>query len=231
MILFPGRAGGTFLLGGLKQHPELRTKGEPLGIIAPRGADFQMDWLRKYYRGPLMSKAHAIGILTKFPDIVDPDRTADLLRTIDARVICLDRENHVKSAISMIRARRLKDATGRWNVYTSSNALEAFAIDPEDFEQRLAFSQDRKAATADYANALGLPLLRITYEQLLTQDDETFRRVFEFLGVSPQTVTSKTLKVTSDDLRDSVLNFDELRARYVGTPYEAMFDEVLQPQG
>ena len=42
-------------------------------------------------------------------------------------------------------------------------------------------------------------------------------------------VTSNSLKVTSDDLRDSVKNFDELRARYVGTPYEPMFDEVLTP--
>ena len=37
-----------------------------------------------------------------------------------------------------------------------------------------------------------------------------------------------TVKVTSDDLRESIENFDDLREHYVGTEYEAMFDEVLQ---
>ncbi|MGZ4677069.1 MAG: hypothetical protein ACXVLO_08330 [Acidimicrobiia bacterium] len=229
MILFPGRAGGTFLLGGLKQHPELETKGEPLGIIAPRGADFQLQWMRKYYRGPWFPKIGAIGILTKFPDIVDPERTAGLLHDLDARVICLNRENHVKSAVSMIRARMLKDTTGRWNKYTPDTELDAFDIDPDDFEERLRLTSERKAATVDYAENLGLPYLGITYEQLLTDAADTFARVFEFLGVAPRPVTSNTLKVTSDDLRKSVRNFDDLRARYSGTEYEAMFDEVLAP--
>jgi hypothetical protein len=40
---------------------------------------------------------------------------------------------------------------------------------------------------------------------------------------------SRTLKHTNDDLRQVILNFDELRSDYVGTPYECMFDEVLAP--
>jgi hypothetical protein len=35
------------------------------------------------------------------------------------------------------------------------------------------------------------------------------------------------LKITSDNLREAVTNFDELRACYQGTFYENMFDEVL----
>lgn len=229
IIVFPGRAGGTYLLGGLKDHPELRVKGEPLGVLAKQGADAQLDWLRHYYRGPLVSRAKAVGILTKFPDIVDPDRTADLLRDLGTRVVSLERRNHVKTAVSIIRARRLKDATGRWNKYSTDTELEAFDIDPDDLERRLERSRARKAATAEFAVELGLPLMRLTYEELLTDADASFARVFEFLGVAPMTVTSNSLKVTSDDLRDSVKNFDELRARYVGTELEPMFDEVLTP--
>jgi hypothetical protein len=36
-----------------------------------------------------------------------------------------------------------------------------------------------------------------------------------------------TLKHTSDDLRQVVVNFEDLRRRYAGTPYAPMFDEVL----
>jgi hypothetical protein len=42
-------------------------------------------------------------------------------------------------------------------------------------------------------------------------------------------VTGQTLKITSDDLRAAIVNFDQLRANYVGTQYEPMFDEVLLP--
>jgi hypothetical protein len=39
----------------------------------------------------------------------------------------------------------------------------------------------------------------------------------------------KTLKHTSDDLRQVVVNLDELRARYAGTRYAPMFDEGIAP--
>jgi len=229
IILFPGRAGGTYLLGALKSHPQLRVKGEPLGVLGKRGADAQLDFLRGFYRGPLLGRARAVGILTKYPDIVDPDRTAALLRDLGTRVVSLERENHVKTAVSIIRARRLKDATGRWNKYSTDTELEAFDIDVEDFERRLERSRARKQATADYAVSLGLPFMRLTYEQLLTDPSGSFAAVFDFLGVDPMTVESNSLKVTSDDLRASVRNFDELRDHYVGTPLEPMFDEVLVP--
>ena len=51
--------------------------------------------------------------------------------------------------------------------------------------------------------------------------------MFAFLDVPERAVQSKTLKHTSDDLRQVITNFDDLRARYTGTRYASMFDEVL----
>jgi hypothetical protein len=45
--------------------------------------------------------------------------------------------------------------------------------------------------------------------------------------VRPQPARARVLKNTHDDLRLAVRNFDELRARYAGTRFEAMFDEVI----
>ena len=86
----------------------------------------------------------------------------------------LERANHIKTAVSIIRARKLRDATGRWNKYSSDTELEAFDIDPEDLELRLERSRARKAATAGYAEGLGLPFMRLTYEELLTDADASF---------------------------------------------------------
>ena len=57
--------------------------------------------------------------------------------------------------------------------------------------------------------------------------EKVLAEIFTFLGVGQKPVKSKTLKHTSDDLREIVLNFDDLRSRYQGTQFAAMFDEVL----
>jgi hypothetical protein len=74
---------------------------------------------------------------------------------------------------------------------------------------------------------LQLPTLRICYEDLLTERDQVLNSLFAFLKVRPMTLEGKTLKHTSDDLRDVILNFEGLRQLYQGTSYEPMFDEVL----
>jgi hypothetical protein len=92
------------------------------------------------------------------------------------------------------------------------------------------YLKEREAADSElqeYVDSLQLPALKIIYEELLVNKDQVLNNVFEFLNVSPKQVQEKTLKHTSDDLRDVILNFDLLKASYAGTPYEIMFDEVL----
>jgi hypothetical protein len=74
---------------------------------------------------------------------------------------------------------------------------------------------------------LKLPKLPLYYEDLLKDKKEFLNRVFAFLEVEPYPVQDTTLKITRDDLRDVITNFDVLRARYLGTEYETMFDEVV----
>ncbi len=229
VILFPGRSGGTFLASALQQHPSISLRTEPLTASQHLGGDGQASWIHHSLRGPWLGTRRAIGLTTKIADIVDPDATARVLRDLGTRIVLLERRNDVKHAISIIRARALKDSTGSWNRRAADAGLGPIAVSPEDFARRLERSRARKAATAAYAEHLGLPLLRIDYAELLTSPTDTFARVFEFVGLEPTAVTGETYKVTSDDLRESVVNFDELRSRYTGTPLEAMFDEVLMP--
>jgi hypothetical protein len=37
------------------------------------------------------------------------------------------------------------------------------------------------------------------------------------------------LKITDDNLRNAIINNDELKAMYIGTQYESMFDEIVVP--
>jgi hypothetical protein len=67
------------------------------------------------------------------------------------------------------------------------------------------------------------------YEDLLEDEPGFVRRTLEFLNCTNLPLNSMTLKNTNDDLREAVVNFDELRAAYAGTRYESMFDEVMVP--
>jgi len=227
VILFLGRSGGTYLASSLAEHPMISVKTEPLGMLARQGADHQVDWIRAFLRGPVIGRAGAVGFSTKIADIARPDSFADELRAVGASVIWLDRANEVKQTVSVIRARQLNEAIGHWNRRPPDHHLGETAVDPDDFATRLVQVHERRRATREYAESLGLALLRLDYRDLLLDPEAVFRQAHAHIGVRPLPVIGSTYKVTSDDLRESVSNFDELRAPYVGTEYEAMFDEVL----
>jgi LPS sulfotransferase NodH len=227
VVLFPGRSGGTYLVSALNTHPGVVAVPEPLGLRKGQGRRRQVAWIRRHYRGGSAPDAEALGISTKVADLLDPDGFAALMRHHDARVVLLQRANAVKHVVSIMRVRVLKDTIGEWTL-TEPHELGPIHVDPDEFATKLRTSQARQAATAAYADALGLPVLRVDYRELLVEAPATFRRVFEHLGVTPIDVQGSTFKLTSDDLRASIENFDELRGRYAGTEYEAMFDEVLR---
>ncbi len=102
-------------------------------------------------------------------------------------------------------------------------------MDFDDFQTRLDDVEAEKATIAEYVGQVDRPLLHLDYEDLLADPDATFHQLLAFLGLPPAPLEAATLKNTSDDLRDVITNFTELRARYVGTRYEPMFDEVLVP--
>jgi hypothetical protein len=76
-----------------------------------------------------------------------------------------------------------------------------------------------------------LPTLTVHYEDLLVYFEAAMARTFAFLEVPWQPVRGAALKNTSDDLREVLANFEEVKARYRDTPYEEMFDEVLATGG
>ena len=142
-------------------------------------------------------------------------------------MIYLYRENTVKRVVSLLNAIRLEEATGWWNLHKEKNRPGPFEIDPEDFDDRLRRMSASKIETEEQARSLGLPTLTFKYEDILKDVEGVRRTVFAFLGVKHIEVDGSPLKTTSDDLRDVIINFDDLRSRYIGTEFEWMFSEVL----
>ena len=133
----------------------------------------------------------------------------------------------VKAVVSRINARRLYEASGNWNLYKESDRMPPLEIDLQQFDQYLVERQQADQALDEYVGGLDLPKIKVDYEDLLVNREMVMYNLFAFIKVRPQQLQGKTLKNTQDNLREIVLNFDDLRSRYAGTSYEPMFDEVL----
>jgi LPS sulfotransferase NodH len=231
VILFVERAGSTFLITALKSHPEVLALTEKFDAMRKEGlgAREQLEWAKNFLTAPLVGQHRAIGFKTKLIDVLDQDGFARLLRERKCRIIQMQRRNPVKAVVSTLNARRQWELSGNWNRLSETTKLAPFAVDPSEFDRLLQEREQLDGSLQEYVERLQLPTLRLFYEDLLQDKAAFVSRTLEFLNSTNQPLNSMTLKNTNDDLREAVVNFDELRACYAGTRYEAMFDEVMTP--
>lgn len=229
VILFIERDGSTYMISLLTSHPQIQSVYERFAVMRQKGTDGkeQIEWARQFFSPPLITRYRAVGFKTKLVDILDKDAFLQLLREKNVRIIQMQRRNQVKAVVSRINAKRLHDVTGNWNLYNEKERLPAFEIDPDMFHQYLLERIQADEELTNFTENLNLPTLKMVYEDLLVNRDQVLSRVFDFLGVDPFPVQGKTLKNTSDDLKEVILNFEQLRSKYLGTKFESMFDEVL----
>ncbi len=229
IILFVERSGSTYLATMLDSHPQIHALREQFAVLKQEGknAGEQLEWADGFYTPPWIGKTNALGFKTKYVDILDPDGFAQLLIKHKAKIIVLLRQNAVKAVISTINAKRLYEKTGNWNLLKETDRRSAVEIDPVEFEQLLQLRAQWDHEIISYTEKLPLPQLILNYEEMLTDKNAFTNRVYSFLNVEHILTEGTTLKNTKDNLREAVANFEELRARYAGTAYQSMFDEVL----
>ena len=230
VVFFEGRSGSTYLVESLHDQPDIYAEKEFLAELRSKnkGPRDQLAWVRDYFTPLEGDRYRAIGFKAKLQDVLDPAGLAEVLAEFDTRVVLLQRRNRIKLVVSLFNAMRLNDATGEWNLYDAGNRSPAFRIDVGSFWEWLEKIEGANHGLRDYVDGLGLPVLRVDYEDLLVNEREAMSAVCRFLGVAYDPSRSgKCLKNTSDDLSRVVLNLDELQAAFAGTRYERMFGEVL----
>ena len=257
VILFQGRTGSTMLIDALKRHPHVDARGEILqnpaleikgwgthenrlrraarfGRVGLRGTpvDAQLERAEQCWSGPAPG-ATAVGFKTKVRDLLDIEPLKANIERDGVKVIRMTRANLVKQAVSRVRAmalhERLKETGtgGQWNLTDEGNRPDASVIPFEEFDRMLQlvdYDERILEATCDYIRA---PRLELEYGDLLADRAQWFASVFDFLEVEHLELDSDFIKNTSDNLAESIRNFEELRERYASTRFEAMFDEGL----
>lgn len=229
VILFVERAGSTYLTTTLNSHPDILSLGEQFDVLKQQGksAQEQLSWCKEFLTPRLVGRNKARGFKTKLVDVLDPDGFAALLQQQNCKIILLQRRNSIKAVVSTINAKRLWEKSGYWNLLDESNRMPAFEINLELFDELLQTRLKLDREIENYVKNLQLPTLQLYYKDLLEDEDGFINNVFSFLGVKPKPVEGITKKHTKDNLREVILNFDEIYEKYKGTEFEPMFNEVV----
>ncbi len=196
----------------LNRHPRITAKAEVLVNLKEDGADAQARWLEKLYH-PLNPWIKAVGHKTKLWDVVDLDGFSESLQKYNVHTIVLSRQSALKAVVSAIRSAALFENTGRWELVKDKDRLGVTAVDPADVVERLKSWEYSEHQLNAFVGKLDTPRLDLNYETLVSDTADVLARVSQFLGVKvnpKQLMKSRIKKLTSDDLRDVVDNYEEM---------------------
>jgi LPS sulfotransferase NodH len=184
----------------------------------------QLAYLHKIFKLKTAPDIKAIGFCIKFCHIANPTVFKKYIEHYQIRIIYLTRENVIKHAMSNINVARLLEKHGLWNSLKTTQLLPPLQLSSKELETEVKLRLKREANLRDYINALDTPVLRLPYELLLKDNDKYFEHIFAFLNIPPTHVMSNLAKTTSDNLRDAILNYDEVRTHFKDTEFYEMFN-------
>ena len=235
-ILCQYRTGSSLLASLLNSHPDLYCDGELFNakkrkndlVIFPR---FYVH--RQVKKAVKAEQPQYYGFDLKIQQIIELYKRHHLIRkdrnSIKIvkklhqngwKIIHLRRENIVKQAISNLVAQKRQ----RW-VYRNDQDKQlnsgAVVLDPDCLWQTLRWIQ--WSTRVENRALADLSYQEVIYEQGLldaSMHQKTADQVFAYLGLPSAMVETSLVRASSDQLSDSVKNFDEIQAVLQGTEYE-----------
>ena len=233
IILCAARTGSTMLRQLLNSHPEVRCYGEIMASaetpdrwhseapIRRKLPEQHRQGPRQFLRelGQYPAECKAVGFKIKYEELVLADY-AWLLEWLkddrEIRVIHHRRENRLKRLISAVTATQVH---GVFNVRSERDLPVAAKVRLTVGEclDDFARTEGREIAFREYFRDHAM--LETTYEAVVGNHDGVWERMADFLGVAPARLTTPTLKITSDDVREVLETYEALAAAFRGTAY------------
>lgn len=132
------------------------------------------------------------------------------------KIIYLYRSNILRRSLSSLAARQ----RNLRHFHGSANKLRKIHVDCEALLERIRESEER--VKLDQQILKDIPHLLIEYEKdLLDQSlhSETCKKIFEYLGIPTVEVETKLTRTSTDDLSQTIENYDEVKATLENTKY------------
>jgi hypothetical protein len=214
------RTGGTFLSHALSNHPQIFCdRGEPLHRHSP--------WCElrvghgHILRGLLTQEGYSASLCKLQYDQLYYEHVREVLLDMRARVIHLTRENKLRQAVSlMINNLARKGQVQHPQHSTEPVPLLRLSLDPDAVLDWCRDLEEQDRLAAKWLGDTGLPLLHVTYADLVGYEGrearevppETARKLCKFLGVRPQRLAAELRRVNAYPLPLILGNWDRVRA-------------------
>lgn len=237
-IIMPwGRVGSNLVVSVLADHGRIGIANEPTTALESRhrgdpGAQFltdrdQLAYLRAFPEvaefGLTMPAGSLRGLKLSHNALVSPMAAHGVLAERGFRIVAMYRDNHVKTAISQIRAETRARAGSRdaWSVSHKSARPGPVPVRPA-----MALARARTCAKAARSMRAYLAhfhpggYLDIEYEALNANPHDIIRRIADHIGARlPGHFALPHRKATDDDLSQSVTNWEEVRAAFAESEF------------
>ncbi len=183
----------------------------------------QRAWTLEHFEKARPPEIKAVGFKTKLYDLGNPKAYAQLLREQNAAIIHNTRRNMVKLTVSQLNSQVLQKQVGRLNRLEGDPDVPPLEVSTEKFLKLLYRMTSLQQELGAYVESLGLPTIKVRYEDVFGGPDRVLGDICDFLGVERSDYTVRVRKVTKDNLREALSNYDELKQAVAGTEFEAMF--------
>ena len=224
ILLSSGRKGTFLALSALESHPQVRTYEQVLEMPTYRPEDSGREVLEHLFGSP------PDGIrATVLPVAWSSARNRysgfwDDLRARGVSLIYLQRRNMLRWYVSMFLAAE----TGVWIASVPpQSAPPPVQVDPAYCRKRILLDRlEQRQAKRFFA---GHRTLDLWYEDLIYDFDQQMEKVQHFLGVAPHRLRPSCVKQQTRPLAQAIANYEQLKAVWSGTRWEAYLDDCAEP--
>jgi hypothetical protein len=225
VILTQSRTGGSLLLGLLGSHPQIHCDGEIFNASGYQKVPSCKLYLTARSRITMLNKKDCYGFKLKYHHLVDHQGLSDADASAFMKMLCeegwkviyLRRNNVLRRVLSGYiakkRALRHVKKEDRETLKKVKVECETLLNDLHDGERRSAI---------DEGIVKDIPHLLVEYETDLLDAErhpKTCARIFEYLELAGALVSSGLGKTSTDDLSESIENYQELETILRNTKY------------
>lgn len=134
-------------------------------------------------------------------------------------VIHLQRRNMLHTLISLKRAYLTSQW---WSLKSEQQTIAPVHLDPEEcsryFEKLSSSAAEADAAFAEH------PKINVIHEDLIENQQDTMQRIFAFLKVPYDAVTTRMKKQNLESPREAVSNYEQLKSYFRNTRWDVFFE-------
>eukprot|EP00897_Mesotaenium_endlicherianum_P008115 jgi/Mesen1/7331/ME000377S06550 len=240
VILSMQRSGSGWFETLLNNHPNISSHGEIFNT-KPRRHNFTMvhrtldsvynlDWNNSASKNSCISAVGLKWMLNQGAMEFNKE-VAEYFAQRKVSIILLLRRNVLKRLISILanahdRKMRLLDGEHKSHVHSAEEAKKLAAYKPQLNVKHLAGNLQRVQEIADDGlRAFNSSRLMLVYYEDVVRDKKIVDAVQEFLGVPVQPLSSRQVKIHTKPLSAQIQNFEEVKAKLQGTPFENFIAE------